>query len=185
MHSPSHKDNCDIKTPFQQVSELPCFAVSVLESKRTWHIPAYSRIKSTVFSIGPLKAHEVCKSWRGPPHSFMVCQQFPYSGCSFPKPSSLPSTFSHWKKPSLPFLFTSYKFTCSMLLAWWKGQAPALPHIHRGLAWHIANLVTGEVALPAGAPNCFRSEYFWPPFKALWLCWMQHITNSLETKCPV
>ena len=30
MYGPSHRDNCDIKTPFQEVSELPRFAVSVL-----------------------------------------------------------------------------------------------------------------------------------------------------------
>jgi len=27
---PSHRDKCDIKTLFQEVSELPCIAVSVL-----------------------------------------------------------------------------------------------------------------------------------------------------------
>lgn len=169
MYSPSHRDNCDIKTPFQEVSELPCFAVNVLESKRTWHIPAYSRTKSTVLSTGPWKAHEVCKSWRGPPHSFMVWHKLPVIPIfrvqlpQHPSPCPVPP---HWKKPFLPFLFTSYKFTCIMLLAWWKGQAPALAHVHKGLAWHTATLVTGEVALPAGALNCFLCEYFWPPFKA-------------------
>lgn len=67
------------------------------------------------------------------------------------------------------------------------GQAPALSHVHRGLAWYTATLVTGEMVLLAGAQNCFLCEYFWP-LVLIWgsfaVCWMQHITTCFETRTP-
>ena len=101
-----------------------------------------------------------------------------------PVPSHTERNFS-----SLSFsLLTNLLASCYFSLRWWKGQAPALSHVHRGLAWHTATLVTGEVALLAGAQNCFLCEYFWP-LVLIWgsfaACWMQHMTTCFETECPV
>lgn len=113
-----------------------------------------------MLSTGLLKAHEVCKRQRGPPHSFMVQHKLPAIAISrvqllqHPPPCPGPS-HTERNLSSLSFSLRNLLATCSSSLRGWKGQTPALSHVHRGLAWHRATLVTGEVALLAGAQNCF------------------------------
>lgn len=78
---------------------------------------------------------------------------------------------------SLSFSLRNLLATCSSSLRGWKGQAPALSHVHRGLAWHRATLVTGEVALLAGAQNCFLWIFLPPSTDLRLLCSLLNATH--------
>lgn len=117
MYGPSHRDKCDIKTPFQEVSELPCFAVSASKENMAptcllqpqISCVIYRAVKST-WSLQ--EAKRTSPKFHGPAQT---ASNSHIQGPACPAPPSPPSTFSYWKKPFLPFLFTSYKFTCIML----------------------------------------------------------------------
>lgn len=90
------------------------------------------------------------------------CQQLPFPGSSFSSTPLPAQDLLILKETFPPFPFHLQIYWQRVLLAWGGGKDRFLSHVHRGLAWHKATPVTGEVALLAGAQNCFL-WIFLPP----------------------
>lgn len=131
-----------------------------------------------MLSTGLLKAREICKRQRTPPHSCCGstrCQQLPDLESSFSN-TPLPVQYFLILKNTLSSisfsLLTNLLSACYFNLRWWKGSCLFL--CPQRLAWHTAIFVTGEVAQVAEAQNCFLCEYFCSQY------WFEALLQSAE-----